>query len=371
MRKIISAVLLLLLSTDVLAAIGTITEQVNAPPSIVRKAATLSAGKGSGVEADDNVRTTAGKVGITFTDQTRVQINENSKLVIDSFVFDPNAKKSAGKLAMNVALGTVRYTSGKVAHNNPDSVKLRTPTATIAVRGTDFTMTVDEIGRSTIILLPACPKGWIDLERDCATGKIEVITDEGKVIMDKAFQATRVDSRESKPFKPTIINLSEDQINNLLILSPPKELRESEEDRQRRRVEMRGALDVDFLAENKLVDVLEQQQKEVYQDRLSRNFLDQDFLANVLDIINAQLAAQLDLLGKTKSGLLPDYVPTSGVVAEVDDLQVTLCREGGGDVQCISVPKNQNTTITQTQGPIEIRNRVNAGGSTIINATQN
>ena len=371
MRNLISAVALMLLSSSAWAAIGTITEQVNAPPSIVRKSATLPAKKGSGVEADDNVRTTAGKVGITFTDNTRVQINENSKLVIDSFVFDPNAKKSAGKLAMNVALGTVRYTSGKVAHNNPDSVKIKSPTATIAVRGTDFTLTVDEIGRSTIILLPACPKGWIDLERDCVTGKIEVITDEGKVIMDQAFQATRVDSRESKPFKPTIINLSEDQINNLLILSPPKELRESEEEKQRRRVEMRGALDVDFLAENKLVDVLEQQQKEVYQDKLSRNFLDQDFLANVLDIINAQLAAQLDLLGKTKTGLLPDFVPTSGVVAEVDDLQVTLCREGGGDVQCISVPKNQNTTITQTQGPIEIKNRVNSGGSTIINATQN
>jgi hypothetical protein len=232
-------------------------------------------------------------------------------------------------------------------------------------------MTVDEIGRSTIILLPACPKGWIDLERDCVTGKIEVITDEGKVIMDQAFQATRVDSRESKPFKPTIINLSEDQINNLLILSPPKELRESEEEKQKRRVEMRGALDVDFLAENKLVDVLEQQQKEVYQDKLSRNFLDTDFLANVLDIINAQLAAQLDLLGKTKSGLLPDYVPTSGVVVEVDDLQVTLCREGNGDTQCISTPKNQNTTVTQIQGPIEIKNRINSGGSTIINATQN
>ena len=300
-----------------------------------------------------------------------MQINENSKLVIDSFVFDPNAKKSAGKLAMNVALGTVRYTSGKVAHNNPDSVKINSPTATIAVRGTDFTLTVDELGRSTIILLPACPKGWIDMERDCATGKIEVITDEGRVIMNQPFQATRVDSKESKPFKPVILNLSEDQINNLLILSPPKELRESEEDKQKRRLEMRGALDVDFLAENKLVDVLDQQQKEVYQDKLSRNFLDQDFLANVLDVINAQLAAQLDLLGKTKTGLLPDYVPTSGVVVEVDDLQVTLCREGGGDTQCISVPKNQNTTITQTQGPIEIKNRVNAGGNTYINVIQN
>ena len=353
------------------AAVGTITEQVNAPPSIVRKALTLSASKGSGIEADDNVRTTAGKVGITFTDNTRVQINENSKLVIDSFVFDPNAKKSAGKLAMNVALGTVRYTSGKVAHNNPDSVRIKSPTATVAVRGTDFTLTVDEIGRSTIILLPACPKGWIDLEKDCVTGKIEVITDEGRVIMDKAFQATRVDSKESKPFKPTIINLTEDQINNLLILSPPKELRESEEDRQKRRLEMRGALDVDFLKETGLANALEKQEKELYQDKLSRNFLDQDFLANVLDIINAQLAAQLDLLGKTKSGLLPDYVATSGVVAEVDDLQVTLCREGGGDTQCISVPKGQNSTITQTQGSIEIKNRVNSGGNTYINATQN
>jgi hypothetical protein len=352
------------------AAIGTITEQVNAPPSIVRKSATLSATKGSGVEADDNVRTTAGKVGITFTDNTRVQINENSKLVIDSFVFDPNNKKG-GKLAMKVAMGTVRYASGAVAHNNPDSVKLTTPTATIAVRGTDFTMTVDELGRSTIILLPSCPKGWIDIERDCKTGKIEVITDEGKVIMDKAFQATRVDSRESKPFKPTILNLSEDMINNLLLLSPPKELRESEEDKQRRRSEMKGALDVDFLKETGLASAFEKEDKEMYQDKLSRNFLDQDLLANVLDIINAQLAAQLDLLGKTKSGLLPDYVPTSGVVAEVDDLQVTLCREGSGDTQCITTPKNQNTTVTQTQGPIEVKNRINSGGSTIINATQN
>jgi hypothetical protein len=369
-RHIISAVVLTLLSSVGYAAIGTITEQVNAPPSIVRKSATLAAGKGSGVEADDNVRTTAGKVGITFTDNTRVQINENSKLVIDSFVFDPNNKKG-GKLAMKVAMGTVRYASGAVAHNNPDSVKLTTPTATIAVRGTDFTMTVDELGRSTVILLPSCPRGWIDLERDCKTGKIEVITDEGKVIMDKAFQATRVDSRESKPFKPTILNLSEDMINNLLLLSPPKELRESEEDKQRRRSEMKGALDVDFLKETGLASAFEKEDKEMYQDKLSRNFLDQDLLANVLDIINAQLAAQLDLLGKTKSGLLPDYVPTSGVVAEVDDLQVTLCREGSGDTQCITTPKNQNTTVTQTQGPIEVKNRINSGGSTIINATQN
>jgi hypothetical protein len=258
-----------------------------------------------------------------------------------------------------------------VAKNNPDSVKINTPTASIAVRGTDFTATVDELGRSTIILLPSCPKGWTDIARDCKTGKIEVSTDEGTVILTQPFQATRVDSRDQKPFKPVILNLEEDQINNLLILSPPKELRESDEEKQKRRADVKGALDVDFLAENKLINVLEKANAETYKNKLDRNFLDNDFLANILDQINAQLAAQLDLLGKTKSGLLPDYIPTSGVLVEVDDLQVTLCREGNGDTQCITTPKNQNTTVTQTQGPVEIKNRINSGGSTIINATQN
>jgi hypothetical protein len=363
-------ILVLLWPQIVFAAVGSITELSNAPPSIQRKGSSVMGAKGTGVEMADVVKTTAGKTGITFADDTRVQVNENSKLVIDDFVYDPNSKKG-GKLAMNVALGTVRYASGAVAKNNPDSVKINTPTASIAVRGTDFTATVDELGRSTIILLPSCPKGWTDIERDCKTGKIEVSTDEGKVILTQAFQATRVDSRDQKPFKPVILNLEEDQINNILILSPPKELRESDEEKQKRRADAKGALDVDFLAENKLINVLEKDNAETYKNKLDRNFLDNDFLANILDQINAQLAAQLDLLGKTKSGLLPDYIPTSGVLVEVDDLQVTLCREGNGDTQCITTPKNQNTTVTQTQGPVEIKNRINTGGSTIINATQN
>ena len=363
-------ILLLLWSQIAFAAVGSITELSNSPASIQRKGASVAGNKGTGVEMADVVKTTAGKAGITFADDTRVQVNENSKLVIDDFVYDPNSKKS-GKLAMNVALGTVRYASGAVAHNNPDSVKINTPTATIAVRGTDFTATVDELGRSTIILLPSCPHDYKDVILDCKTGKIEVITDEGKVIMDKPFQATRVDSRETKPFKPVILNLDADQISNILILSPPKELSDSDEDKHKKKFEAKGALDVDFLAENKLINVLEKENAETYKNKLDRNFLDSDFLANILDIINAQLQAQLDLLGKTKTGLLPDYIPTSGVVVEVDDLQVTLCREGGGDIQCITTPKNQNSVITQIQGPVEIKNRINNGGNTIINATQN
>ena len=317
---------------------------------------------------NDAIKTTAGKVGIQFQDNTQVQVNENSKLVIDEFVYDPK-NKDAGKLALNMASGTVRYASGAIAKNNPGKVAINTPTATIAVRGTDFTATVDELGRSTVILLPSCPDKWKDVERDCKTGAIEVITDVGKVLLDRPFQATRVETRGMMPLKPVTLTLSEDSINNMLIVSPPKQIKDASES-DKRLLARTSALDVDFLKETGLVNEFEKMEP-VYQDKLSRNLLDQNFLANILDIIDAQLAAQQNLLNNQKGGLLPDYVATSGVVANVDDLAVELCRNDGSNMQCVTTPKTQNTTVYQIQGSVEIRNRVNTGGTTAITLKQN
>lgn len=366
---VILSALLLSISQNSIAAIGTITDQTAAVPLIQRSKATLQGTKGTGVEMADQIKTTQGKAGIKFADNTLVQVNENSKLVIDEFVYDPK-NKSSGKLALNMASGTVRYASGAIAKNDPSKVAINTPTATIAVRGTDFTATVDELGRSTIILLPSCPPNWKDVERDCKTGAIEVITEAGKVLLDRPFQATKVEARGIAPLKPVTVNLNEDAINNLLIVVPPKEFAKEDSEAKKRLIQ-KSALDVDFLAENHLVDELAKSSNQMYQDKLSRNFLDQDFLANVLDIINAQMAAQLNLLNTQKNGLLPDYVATTGVVVAVDELQVELCRNDGSNQQCVTVPKNQNTTITQIQGTVEIRNRVNQGGTTNITLRQN
>ena len=346
--------------------IGTITEQTASPPSIQRSKTTITGTRGTKMEMQDAVRTTAGKVGITFADDTRVQVNENSRLVIDDFVYDPKSSKG-GKLAVNVAAGTVRYASGQIAKNSPQNVAVNTPSATVGVRGTDFTATVDELGASTIILLPSCPRGWVNVERDCKTGEIDVSNDAGSVVLNRPFQATKVETRSSFPTRPVIVNLSPDAINNMLIVSPPQELKE---DRNAQRAAAKGALDVDFLRENGLVNVLSTQEEQ-FRDYLSTSLLDQDLLANILDIINAQLAAQLNLLNTTSSGLLPDYVALTGVVASVDDYSVNLTRDDGSNVQSVTVPKNQNSTIYQIQGSVEIRNRVNSGGGTIITLRQN
>lgn len=362
------AILLFALSTTLAyGAVGSITDVSNAPPSITRKASSINANKGTGIEMDDTVRTTAGKAGITFADDTKVLVNENSKLVVDSFVYDPNNKKG-GKLAMNIAMGTVRYASGQVAKNNPQAVSINTPTATIGVRGTDFTATVDELGRSTIILLPSCPKGWTDMERDCVTGKITVTTEEGMVVLNQPFQATLVDSREKTPLKPLTLNLNEDQISNLLILSPPKEFKKDEKSDKGNL--NKGALDIDYLRETGLANAFDLVVEENYSDKLSRNPLDNAQLPNILDIINQQMMAYMNLLNTTTNKLLPDYKPSTGIVAEVDDLSVTLIKESNGNIQSVTVPKNKQLTIYQEDDSVSIKNRVNDAGNTTIRLQQ-
>ena len=94
-------------------------------------------------------------------------------------------------------------------------------------------------------------------------------------------------------------------------------------------------------------------------------------MANILDIINAQLAAELNLLNTQKGGLLPDYSAITGIIAEVDDNVVTLSRSDGSNMQSVTVPKNQNSTIYMSQGVLDFKNRVNTGGTTTITLKQN
>jgi hypothetical protein len=263
-----------------------------------------------------------------------------------------------------MASGTVRYASGAIAHNNPSKVAINTPTATIAVRGTDFTATVDELGASTVILLPSCPKGFVDVARDCKTGIIDVITDAGSVTLDQAFQATKVESRSQPPTKPVTISLSLDAMNNLLILTPPPELKKAQSESNTNKASL---LSQDFLLGNVLAD----QQRQIFQNRLAQNFLEQDFLSNILTMLNEQLQEDLKLLNTTSNGLLPDYKASTGVKAYVDDASVTLYRDDSSNKESITVNRNETATVYMTQGNMTIKNRINSGAGTTITVKQN
>ena len=306
----------------------------------------------------DTVKTGQGQVGIKFIDDTRVDVTAHSKLIIDEFVYDPNT--NTGKLSLKATLGTVRYASGQIAKNSAQNVEIKTPTATIAVRGTDFAMTVNEIGGSTIVLLPSCNGNG-----QCYVGEIEVQTDAGFVIMNQAFQATQVDTTESKPLQPVLLNLDEDMINNLLIVAQPKEIEDQVEEEKKLK-QVANALDIDFLKFDDLeVDLLEAEEEEF--TGLDVDFLDQDFLVDILAQLNKQLALQMrsefdKRKDKKKSG--------------VDEFGVTLLDEDPQWVWMRSDESNNNIVlrldqeygyiINVTQGDTEILDYELGDGATNV-----
>ena len=266
--------------------IGTVTE-LKGSGEIVRESNVVGNTQGIPLEAMDTARTEKGKMRLDFIDDTRVDVIENSILVIDDFVYDPSS--GTGKLDMRAALGTVRYASGQIAKNSRQNVRVRTPSETISVRGTDFIMVVDEIGGSMVTLLPSC-----DSAGYCVTGEIKVETDEGFVVMNQAFQATQVSHSGVLPSKPVIISVDEEQINNLLILRKRTVIAEEEDQIRKRTRKMFEFLDIDALEFDELdEDALVETIKDIWVTDLdySVDYYLGELLVDMIDQLNAALAA--------------------------------------------------------------------------------
>jgi hypothetical protein len=96
---------------------------------------------GKDIFADEVVNTDgASATELMFLDQTNLTITPGSSVKIDKFVFDPNGKK--GAVVFNVARGSLRFVTGS---QDPTEYQIKTPVATIGVRGTivNFITTAD------------------------------------------------------------------------------------------------------------------------------------------------------------------------------------------------------------------------------------
>ncbi len=186
-------ILLLLLVTNLYGA-GKVVRQTQ-PAQIQRKDVKILTGVDTPVKMYDEIETLNGTVNILFEDDTKVSLSKYSKLVVDEYVYDSN--KKVGRVSLKGRLGTLRYTSGKIAKNNRKDVKITSPTASVSVRGTDFTMTVEPTGKTTFQLLPS-----IDANGNAYTGSIAVSNSSGVVVLNQAFEVTRVENNFKPPTPP-------------------------------------------------------------------------------------------------------------------------------------------------------------------------
>jgi len=313
------------------------------------------------VQSNDEAVTTNGRMAIKFLDDSIVRLTEHSQLLIDEYIYDPDPSKS--KMALTFGLGTVRFVTGKLNKIDKNNIKLRTPTANIAIRGTDFTATVDELGRSLIILLPGLD--------GLTSGEIEVITAMGSVLLNKPFQATTVSVYESKPSKPVILDLTLDIIDNMLIVTPPKKnitLTEEVSQNAKENILDFNDLDVDYLDEDFLGE------DELEFTELDINYLDTNFLEDLLNVLDSLAigddedvladAGRINLTG-TKFGQDPETQITTLIAGDI----ISVIRSVNDSVR-LDLNSNDSYTLIIIQDGVSNVVKINGGGDSVITITQ-
>ena len=237
---------------------------------------------GYAIELYDEAETINGRMKIEFLDAEELDLIEHTLVYIDEVYYDPNP--SLSKMSLRMVQGTARFASGKGNKIKKANIDITTPTAQIAINGTDFTTTIDELGRTLVILLP-------DEDGVTPSGEIIVSNEGGSVTLNQAYQATMVSTIETPPTGSVVINnLTTSMIDNMFIVSPPQEVQEAVEEQAR--VDMnddQGVLDVDFLEFNELEkdydDYAEDPNYDARGNRLDIDYLDVDFLTDVLDVV--------------------------------------------------------------------------------------
>jgi hypothetical protein len=110
---------------------------------IQRGGSKMPAKVGTGLQTADVIVTgTDGSAGITFSDNSLVSVGPNSVFAIDKYSFDSTTH--VGEFEGNLKQGRLSAVSGKMVKQSPESMKIRTPSAIMGVRGTEFVVQVDE-----------------------------------------------------------------------------------------------------------------------------------------------------------------------------------------------------------------------------------
>jgi len=109
---------------------------------VERNGRTMPAKVGMRLETADVVKTGAdGAIGITMADNSLLSTGPNSILALDRFDYDPTTNQ--GRFDAALQKGSLSVISGRMAKQSPDAMTVRTPSAILGVRGTEFVVSAE------------------------------------------------------------------------------------------------------------------------------------------------------------------------------------------------------------------------------------
>ena len=105
---------------------------------------------------------------VLLLDETVLTLGEDSEVIIDEFIYDPQSKD--GKIVSNILRGTVKVITGEISKKNPDNLEITMPAGTLGARGTEFVVVADSKDKSTVVLLGPGPNNSLGM----IPGNVEV-----------------------------------------------------------------------------------------------------------------------------------------------------------------------------------------------------
>ena len=342
--------------------IGEISElKGNGEITRVNSSETFTAELDSDIFSFDDVRTGNGRLAIEFLDDSVVKLTEHSKLIIDEYIFDPDPSKS--KMSLQMASGTARFISGAFGKINKENITINTPTATIGIRGTDFTTTVDELGRSLVILLP-------DKNGD-SSGEITVTTAAGVEILNEPFQATMVSAWEQPPTQAvTLANMTLGLIDNMLIVQRPDEVEQAVEEQQAG-TSPTADLDKDFFEDAPDLDcdaLVEECDEDEEVTRLDIDLLSVEFLVDLLALVETTSKKRnqtSELNGVELEGIIAGFDPVYQTYTFVEEGMIYFVHEGQNNYD-IGIDINAGTYLYINNAGVILEVNINGAGDNVI-----
>lgn len=93
------------------------------------------------VYAGETLRTGSprGRAQVRFRDEGLVDLRAGTEFAIESYE-EPAAEDEGGSAVMNLLRGALRKVTGRIGRREQDEYRMNTPTATVGVRGTDYSL---------------------------------------------------------------------------------------------------------------------------------------------------------------------------------------------------------------------------------------
>lgn len=210
---------LALVATGILSAAPQIHAATGEAIAVVQQAVIQSDGtrkvlqQGAPVASGDVIVTNRrGEAQLLFPDNTRIVVGPGSTLVLERTLF--NSRNKAQRFVVNAVGGTYRFISGESAKSR---YQIKTPTATMGIRGTAFDFTVTDQDTSVlmydgIVNLCARNRRCARLDETCSS----VIIDVDQLFSQPGTTQEQIDIlRERFPFVNGEIRLRADFRTNL------------------------------------------------------------------------------------------------------------------------------------------------------------